>query len=108
MARRRPKWVYRIVRERIEILMNLAKEFTAKGEIELARAYVKLAKRLAMKYNYKIPKRYKRFMCKRCHAYLIPGKTCRVRINRGKVTITCTLCGFTMRYPYIKEKASKT
>ncbi|RLF65467.1 MAG: ribonuclease P [Thermoplasmata archaeon] len=104
MPRRRFKWVYRIVRERIEILMNLAKEFTERNEIDLARDYIKLARRIAMKYNYKMPRIYKRFICKKCNAYLLPGKTARVRINRGKVSITCTLCGSVKRYPYLKEK----
>jgi len=107
MPRKRSRWVYKIVRERVEILINLARDLTKKGDIDLAKSYVKLARRISMKYNYKIPKKYRRFICKKCNSYLLPGRTARVRVNRGKVTITCIICGNVRRYPYIKEKKAK-
>jgi len=107
MAKRRPPWVYKIARERIEILFDLSREMVLKGEYELSKRYISLARRISMKYNVRIPKKLKRMFCKKCHVFLYPGITSKVRVNRGKVTITCLLCGNIKRYPFIKEKRSK-
>ncbi|MHC1629777.1 MAG: ribonuclease P protein component 4 [Methanoculleaceae archaeon] len=91
----------RIVRERIEILMNEA-ERRARDRPELARRYVRLARALAMRHRVRIPAHYKRRFCQRCHTYLVPGRDSRVRIHRGRVIITCLHCGHQMRIPAVK------
>ena len=107
MAKRRPPWVYKIARERIETLFNFSREMVLRGEYDLSRRYILLARRISMKYNVRIPSKLKRMFCKKCHIFLYPGITSQVRINRGKVTITCLLCGNIRRYLFIKEKKSK-
>jgi len=104
MRKKRPQWIYKIARERIETLFELSREMALKGEYELSRRYIKLARRISMKYNVRIPKKLKRMFCKKCHVFLCPGVTSKVRVNRGKVTITCLLCGNIKRYPFLREK----
>jgi ribonuclease P protein subunit RPR2 len=65
---------------------------------KLATTYVKIARRIAMKVNLRIPKPLKRKYCKHCYTYLKPGKNCRVRIRNKMVVYTCFNCKKYMRF----------
>jgi len=88
-----------VAEERIERLAELARETAKKGDADLARKYVRRARRLAERNRIELPKRFKRSSCQRCDAYLIPGRTARVRTRDGHVVVTCE-CGGQARYPY--------
>jgi ribonuclease P protein subunit RPR2 len=88
-----------VVEERIERLADLAREAARSGESDLARRYVQRARRLAERNRTDLPRRLKRFSCDRCDAYLVPGRTARVRTRSGHVVVTCD-CGEHARYPY--------
>jgi ribonuclease P protein subunit RPR2 len=88
-----------IAAERIERLSALASEATASGEDDRAREYVRLARRIAERNRLSLPRELKRFTCDRCDAYLRPGRNARVRVEEGRVVITCE-CGAHSRYPY--------
>lgn len=88
-----------IADERIERLAELAREAANDGDAELARSYVRRARRLAERNRTGLPTRFKRFSCDRCDAYLVPGRTARVRTRSGHVVVTCA-CGGQARYPY--------
>ena len=94
-----------IAKERIEILFTQAKQISKKSLL-LADRYVTLARKLSMKYKVKIPLKYKRFICKYCYNYLIPGKTLRTRIKNKKLIYYCTNCKKIKHYPV--SKPSKT
>jgi len=99
----------RIARERIEILLKLAKEEFHKDRT-LAKRYVTIAKKIAMKCNVRIPAEYKRFICRECGDLLVPGVNCRVRTrSKGgtRVVITCLTCGAQRGYPAAREKEVK-
>jgi ribonuclease P protein subunit RPR2 len=99
-----PSW-QRIARERISILFKQAeKEF--KKHPERSKRYVELAKKIGMRYNVRIPKNLRRRFCKKCFSYLKPGVNCRVRTSKSRqsVVVTCLVCGFVSRQPYIREK----
>lgn len=83
----------RIAKERIERLFSLARKRVEEGELEYARKYVQLAKRIAMKAQIKIPKELKESFCKNCFLPLIPGKTCKVRKTKKRITKICLNCG---------------
>jgi len=101
----KPAYQLRIARERIKILFELAdKEF--KNHPERSHRYVQLARRIAMRYNVRIPRELKRRICKGCHRYLVPGVNCRVRTSQKMLTITCLNCGRIARYP-LKGKTYK-
>ncbi|MFB6167487.1 MAG: ribonuclease P protein component 4 [Haloferacaceae archaeon] len=88
-----------IAAERIDRLHDLASEAAAAREHDLARSYVRLARRIAERHRLRLPRRFRRFTCDRCDAYLRPGANARVRLGPGRVVIRCD-CGATARYPY--------
>ncbi|MCD6591223.1 MAG: ribonuclease P [Candidatus Aenigmarchaeota archaeon] len=105
MRRKKPaKWL-RIAKERIKILFTIAENEFDKHP-ERSKRYIQLAKKIAMRYNIRIPKPLKRKFCKKCFSLLKPGKTARIRTSKDKqsVIITCLMCGHVKRYPYIREK----
>jgi RNase P subunit RPR2 len=92
--------VKRIAEERVDILINLAKDVIY-SDFQLAQRYVKLAKDICMRYKVKILSEHRRQLC-RCNTFLIPGLNCRIRLNskkRSKI-VTCLNCGGIKRYPY--------
>ncbi|WP_048150832.1 ribonuclease P protein component 4 [Methanolacinia paynteri] len=103
MAPRRNKNTERkIAEERIERLFEAAHAVYEKDP-SLSGRYVILAIKIAMKYRVKIPDRYRHSYCRKCFSFFSPGNNTRTRINSGKVTLTCTNCGYIRRYP-IKER----
>ncbi|MEF8887837.1 MAG: ribonuclease P [Haloarculaceae archaeon] len=88
-----------IAAERIERLHELAREAASAGHEERARRYVRRARRIAERNRLSLPRRFLRFTCDRCDAYLRPGRNARVRLQDGHVVITCD-CGEHARYPY--------
>ncbi len=88
-----------VAEERIERLAELAKKAAGDGDDELARRYVRRARRIAERHRLSLPRRFKRFTCDRCDRYLIPGRNASVRTREGHVVVTC-VCGEHARYPY--------
>ncbi len=91
----------KIARERIERLFNLAKEEFKKNP-KRSRDYVKLARKIGMRYNVRLTKGQKRSFCKECNQLLIPGKSSKVELDSDKkvIIIKCLNCGNIYRYPY--------
>jgi len=87
----------RIAKERVVYLIKRAEEWKNK-DYELARRYVELAKRIAMRYRVRIPKELKTIYCKKCLYPYKEGKF-RVRVRKRRVIITCLNCGFERRIP---------
>lgn len=88
-----------IAAERIDRLAVLAREAASEGEYELAREYVRLARRVAERHRLSLPLPFARAICDGCDAYMRPGRNARVRVQRGRVIYTCD-CGEISRYPY--------
>ncbi|MCL2712906.1 MAG: hypothetical protein FWD37_06535 [Methanomassiliicoccaceae archaeon] len=93
--------VEEIALTRINKLMMLSKEKVAEDDMEYAKLYVRLARRIAMRTKTKIPKEHR--YCKNCCAPSTP-KTSRVRLNAHRVTVQCTECGCIKRIPYLREQ----
>ncbi|MGA1848091.1 MAG: ribonuclease P protein component 4 [Thermoplasmatota archaeon] len=93
-----------IVREaaqdRIESLYSLAFNMARAGELDLARRYLNLARKIGMRYTVRIPTRLKRSTCKGCRVPLMPNITSRIRLRDGRKIVTCLECGHISRYPY--------
>ena len=95
----------RIAKERVEILFEQAeKAFPLKPE--RANRYVALARKIAMKVNLSMPKKYKRRFCKHCYAYLQPSVNSTQRTREGKLVIYCKECKKYTRIP-LSQKTTK-
>ncbi|HLF54627.1 MAG TPA: ribonuclease P protein component 4 [Candidatus Nanoarchaeia archaeon] len=71
---------------------------------ERSKRYVAIAKRVGLRNRVRMPKEWRRRICKSCDVLLLPGKNCRVRLHEGKVVYRCLECGGVMRYPYQVKK----
>src|SRR3989338_5771704 len=104
MARRskgvKPEYQLRIARERIAILFSEA----SAAEPELAKRYMKLAKKIGMRYNIRLGKLKRRF-CRHCFSYFTAGNS-RRRMKSGIMNVTCLSCGKITRYPYKSRERS--
>lgn len=86
-----------IARERINILIKNA---LLEKDPELAARQARLAKKIAMRYRVRLPYEVRQLFCKKCKAFIVPGRSARVRVGRAKtraIRITCLGCGHTYR-----------
>ena len=100
--------VKEIARQRISTLFRLAVE-TVNEAPDLAQRYVEIARRIAMRSRLRIPKEYRRLICRHCKSFIFPGVNCRVRIQPKRephVVITCLKCGKHMRIP-LKDRKNR-
>ena len=96
--------------ERIHFLMEKAKEIYSINP-DLANRYADLSRRYSMSVKISFPMEYKKLICKKCKKLMIPGKTCRTRIQSRKkrgsrYVITCLSCN-NMTHIYFKRKDKK-
>jgi len=109
LAWRRSGNIREIARERIGILLDLARNTLPKDQI-LSKRYVELARLIGMKAGVRFSKEQKMSICKDCGIFLVPGINCRVRTRPEfgtTVLITCLDCGTKKRYPTVRERLSK-
>ena len=86
-----------IAHERVEFLITNA---LAEKDPDLAGRQAALAKRIAMRHRLRLPYHVRQLFCKSCKAFIVPGRTSRVRTGRSRtraVRITCNRCGHTYR-----------
>lgn len=88
-----------IAEERVDRIESLAGEAAKAGDDELAREYVRLARRVAERHRLSLPRSLRWFTCDACDRYLVPGTNARVRTRDDHVVITCD-CGAQSRHPY--------
>ena len=86
-----------IAKERIVILVATA--LNEKNEALAARQAMR-ARQISMRYRIRLPYAARQLFCKKCKAFIVPGKTARVRVGRAKtraIRITCLRCSYTYR-----------
>jgi len=96
----------KIVQRHIDSLFRLQQKEVLE-DFSLARRYSFLIRRISMKFNHHLPREIKRSYCKYCKTPLVPGRNCRVRVQRGKVIYTCFECNKQTRIPYVKEQKAR-
>jgi ribonuclease P protein subunit RPR2 len=97
---RRTALMVRIAAERISGLFALA-EKEASGDVpELADRYVRLARRIGMRYNVRLLPEYAETYCRGCSRFWVEGRTVRTRLRSGHRVRTCLSCGRERRVPY--------
>ncbi|MBI2076529.1 MAG: hypothetical protein HYT72_04755 [Candidatus Aenigmarchaeota archaeon] len=98
-SRNKPEYQLKIAAERIELLF---KEAAKAANPEMAKNYVRLAKKIGMRYNVRIPKKFKRMYCKYCFSFLAPDNS-KMRLKGGRLNVKCFSCNKTMRYLYKRK-----
>lgn len=89
-----------IARERVEILLKKAEQTFRKDKV-LSRRYVSLARKVAMRARYRLPREVKRGICKECDSLLKPGVNCTVRADsKTRAMVYRCECGSIRRYRY--------
>ena len=91
-----------IARERIGILYKEAENASAVNDRPRAHRYGWLARKIAMRYQVKLPKGSKILYCKKCGSF-IGGTLSRVRLIKGRVSRTCFICNDIYRHPIRRE-----
>ena len=90
-----------IAKERICILIaNALHELKEEDEDNLANAYARLVKKIAMRLRLRLPYEIRQLYCKGCKQFISPGKSARIRIGRSNtkaIRITCLKCGHVYR-----------
>ena len=71
----------------------------AEKKPDMGSRYVKIARKIAMKFRIPLPSHLKRKFCPHCYKYYIYGKTLRVRIHGNKIVYSCLHCGKYWRRP---------
>ena len=87
--------------QRIHSLFRLAKRRISE-EPQLAQRYAEIARKIAMRSRLRLPKEYRRMICRHCKSFIYPGVNCRVRIQQKRephMVITCLVCGKITRIP---------
>ncbi len=101
--------VRRIALDRIARLMEFARRHAVERP-ELAREAGNLVLRICGKARIRLPKTYRRLICRKCGTpFYIPGSF-RVRVRSGRSThivITCVTCGYIKRIPAVREKLAR-
>ena len=93
----KPEKFQRIAGERIGILFGQAEEMFSEDK-SLSNRYVRLARKIAMRYKVKISNKLKRRFCKSCHKFLVPGANLRIRSHKGRTIYCCLECRNIMRF----------
>jgi len=88
----------KIAKERIEILFEKAEDVFQKNP-ERANRYVDLARKISMKVNLRMPRKFKRKYCSHCYTFLRTGVNARIRTRDKKLIIYCQKCKKYTRLP---------
>jgi len=82
--------------ERIERLFELAeKDFPQHPE--RSHRNVQLARKIAMRYNIRMPGHLRSKLCRKCYKYLSPNINCTKMRKKGFLVVRCLECGNVMR-----------
>ena len=86
--------------QRCEYLLSLAGK-TWKSDEKLAKRYVQLTRKIAMRFRLKLGRRS---FCKQCNSPFIVGETLKVRISSKEKCVVwkCVPCGNVLRFPFRK------
>ncbi|RLG18079.1 ribonuclease P [Candidatus Micrarchaeota archaeon] len=92
-----------IALERIELLLAMARK-ELDHDVERARRYVKLARRLGTRYRVRASRASKGLKisyCKRCNTPWVPGRNLEVRLEpRSRCVVYKCSCGYERRFRY--------
>ena len=85
-SRSKPEYQVKIAKERISILFSEARH----APDDLASRYIRLAKKIGMRYNVKLGSERKKVFCRQCFT---PFKGAKTRMKSGFLVRQCRHCG---------------
>ena len=88
----------KIANARISFLFEQAR-LNFKTNPKMSNDFVKIARRIAMKYRIKLGSKLKKSFCKKCNSFLVPGSNLRVRLHKGRIIYFCQNCSNIKRHP---------
>lgn len=88
--------VRKIALERIYRLFELA-EINFEKHPERSKRYIELARKIAMRYNVRVPFELKQKFCKKCNAFLKVGVNAKIRVSKQIIKVTCLECNYTRK-----------
>jgi RNase P subunit RPR2 len=98
------KLVTEVAKERIELLLELAKQKYTEGNIVLAMRYCQLARKIQLRYRIRNNEYLKKY-CKKCFIPWIKGKTVTIRVNSQSAFVEWTcMCGYKKKIKKYKNK----
>jgi len=77
------------------------------GRQDRADRYVHLARKIGMRYNVRVPRKYRMYYRRKCDSFLLPGVNAEYRLNNGKITVRCLKCGHIYRHPYLRKRKNE-
>jgi ribonuclease P protein subunit RPR2 len=95
---KKPDKQVKIAKKRIEFLFEGAKN-SFKKDSKLSDKYIRLARKIAMKYKTKLSSELKKRFCRNCGKYMVQGVNCRVRIHKHRIIYYCLNCKHYARHP---------
>jgi ribonuclease P protein subunit RPR2 len=95
-----------IAKKRIRVLCEQAYA-THKANPKLSCRYIETARRIAMAAKIRLPREYRRRICKRCNTLQAVGINSRVRTRSKRephLVVTCLQCNSKSRIPFRKRQ----
>jgi ribonuclease P protein subunit RPR2 len=96
----------RVASERVNDLFALATAEAPRGSTGYADRYVRLARKVGMRYNVRLLPEYRELYCRGCSTFWVEGRTVRTRLRSGRRVRTCLVCGRRRRVP-LRAKAAQ-
>jgi ribonuclease P protein subunit RPR2 len=97
------RMVTEVAKERVELLLELAKHKYIEGDENLAKRYSQLARKIQLRYRIR-NKEYLKKYCKKCFIPWIKGKTVSVRVNSQSAFVEWTcVCGYKKKIKRYKK-----
>jgi len=93
-----------VAAERIDDLFALAQRESDGPQPELADRYVRLARRIGMRYNVRLPPEYSELFCRGCSSFWVEGRNVRTRLRDGRRVRSCLRCGRERRVPFRRTR----
>ncbi len=95
-----------VAAERIDDLFALAEREATGLQPGLADRYVRLARRIGMRYNVRLLPEYSERFCRGCSTFWVEGRNVRTRLRQGRRVRRCLRCGRERRVPFRRARAA--
>lgn len=89
--------------ERMNYLYQISNAALKNQNLPASTLYSQLMVNVSKKTVQRMEPEVKRTVCKRCNTFLQPGMTCKVRVKRKFLNVTCLVCATQKRFKLDKN-----